>query len=571
MLVTLVLAGFQSDIQLEHRPTVWRVKDLLPATPSSPPYELGWSYMQPLGDPDGDGIHSSFAMGGELNAASHTIGRRRFADHWMRDEVRHLSFDILSPLYFRFPFSQSYLAPFFTLLRAPDGIRAIIVDSDYSPIVTVRDWATGQPRGYFAPPPPPQPNWPPFVFFDSFRTAGDVDSDGYDDIFFEALNGASVVGLIDGRTFQTLWMHGEYPYVSHTPVTFVSQGGPFDLTGDGMNDLIHGTTVFDLNNPGQYLYVLVALSGADGTVLWRHESAWLNGGASIWGEDLNGDQVPDIIATDNDDWFALDGASGTVLWTFPKSDLDAFFNPGFLAFDAHYTGLTIQPSQYPGGPRAYIPVDILYPGVQGRRRPIVEVVARTGEVIGQTGLPEDIQPWSSDLLNAKSLRMSTLISSVGDIDRDGLCEIAHGLFSPSWDIPGTVGFPIQTVLMSPETLSLPEHSPADGIVVSDLWIPSGAGLQFRLIASSVFDGSGGERVDGWKTHLGASPLLASTMAQPAAAGVLDSAGKAQFLVDLAQLPLTFGEIVTWKAVILRAGSATEVHTLSTLAQTEIVP
>ncbi len=569
VLALLCLSQLASEPEL--RPTRWAVKDVISAAPSAPGWELAWSPFWPLGTPSGDDRHSFFGHANEWDGLT-GFAERRFWHQFGREEPRVLRWDQRSTQYARFPFANSYTAPLLALLKAPDGIRATILDITLAPSITVRDWTTGTLRGIFDVPPPPNPNWPPLGAFRALRTAGDVDGDGYDDILFETNGGgASVVGVMDGRTLQPRWLHGEYPMAIPTAAVFVSQGGPFDVNGDGWLDQIHHASLFDLVNGG-YVQVVSLLSGVDGSEIWRHQTGpWTDYCGAAWGGDFDGDQAQDVIVTPHDrDWVAYSGATGAELWRIPLGAREQHYSPGFLGEGQSLVGQTIQPSRHGSGPTAFLPVEVPYPGFRGFRWPVMEVRCATGELVGPAEFPEDLLPWSADRLNAKSMRVGIPITAVGDLDRDGLIEIAHKVYASAQDLP-VIGVPLQAAILSPATLTMPEQSPASGELIGELWIPNGAGLSFRLLGSTAFDGAGGERVDGWKTHLGPSPLLTATLAQPAFRGTLDAAGAARIRVDLTRWPLAPGQTVTWKAVVLRAGGAGEVHTLSTLAQTEILP
>jgi len=91
-----------------------------------------------------------------------------------------------------------------------------------------------------------------------------------------------------------------------------------DLNGDGMEDIVVGTTGGDRS--------VRALSGADGSMFWKFETDMYGSGGWVYQVsakfDYNGDEIPDVLAAVGDDSedngpkrvFCLDGTNGDLIW-----------------------------------------------------------------------------------------------------------------------------------------------------------------------------------------------------------------------------------------------------------------
>lgn len=160
---------------------------------------------------------------------------------------------------------------------------------------------------------------------------------------------------------------------------------------------------------------------------------------------------------------------------------------------------------------------------------------------------------------------------VGDVDRDGYPEFFRDVVALSLDDPVLPGYPNHFALFGIETLRVPESASIGEAMDCRLHIPSAPLHDYRLIVSTQFDASGGHLLDGWPTHLGPSAALSASLVTPVASGTLDAEGTASFSWSTPPLPSLIGKTLYSLAVILRAGSTTEVWTLSTLGQTLLLP
>lgn len=153
----------------------------------------------------------------------------------------------------------------------------------------------------------------------------DVNGDGISDVLAESYD-AGASGLahffcLSGSTGETIW--------AVWPQGGVSNSGGWgdqcvsscpDLNGDGYSDALLGTawggrTVF-------------AINGKDGAVLWSYDtyhdsiaSGWVY--CVNWLPDVDGDSIPEVLATTGKDCktvFCFSGAGGQILWRFYAQD-----------------------------------------------------------------------------------------------------------------------------------------------------------------------------------------------------------------------------------------------------------
>lgn len=154
-----------------------------------------------------------------------------------------------------------------------------------------------------------------------------------------------------------------------------------DLNGDGVLDFVVGTGVFSMGG-GPYCYVY-ALSGKDGSVLWRRQfSGDMYATPTLL--DINGDNVKDVVMAGRiDNVYAMDGKTGRSLWDLRKKNPDkpfpkANFNTSVIVSDIDKDGtpdlLTIQ-----GG-------EVTNQGITIGR--LFQVSGKTGKILKMEEVPD---------------------------------------------------------------------------------------------------------------------------------------------------------------------------------------
>ena len=90
-----------------------------------------------------------------------------------------------------------------------------------------------------------------------------------------------------------------------------------DLTGDGVLDVVLGAGGSEWTHSDT---AVVALNGADGSVLWRRPGRNQCYGSALF-QDITGDSIPDVIIGGRSaELQAIDGRTGDLVWEFLKTD-----------------------------------------------------------------------------------------------------------------------------------------------------------------------------------------------------------------------------------------------------------
>lgn len=522
------------------------IQDVIPARPGGGG-EVSWDTAFGLGDPDGDGLANYF-----LRSYTLTNSVREHRLYLASGPQPDKAVEIFRG--HRGVGAASFNWPFLTWIRTPSGhqFRTFVVH----PLVPV--FVVSFPSGSVTGPLHPPYRMP----FGMFR-ADDINGDGWDEIFFQSYDnalGVSTTELHDGKTMLELWTVPEgISTPGGWPTEWYGLGGRPDLDGDGKSDFI---STFNLGG-----YRISAYSGTTGTVIWRNLSSSVKVVASTLGPDLDGDTVPDVVLAFNDFRMeAWSGADGSVLWTTPGT----VFHPYFPAQGGPFVPsrpLIVQPRV--GSPND-LDLLVAYEDFGLNHDQYFVLDARDGSFRHSVELPSDLTPWSTEPFDDNVFSMSLRYSPLGDIDRDGLVEIARRTISPLTDNPATPGMPAHLVILSQATLEAPRQAAAGTVLSAEIGLPSAAGMPYRVLASTSFDADGGALVDGWKTHLAPSQLLTLSQSSPAFTGVLDAAGRATHPIQVPGGPW-IGRTIHLKVIVETQAGSGEVFTMSTLSTVEIIP
>ncbi len=264
------------------------------------------------------------------------------------------------------------------------------------------------------------------------ESPGDLDGDGVRDAAVSTPYGDGIVRVISGASGNTIWT-----CTSGCNYIFA---GP-DLNKDGLRDILASGRAGSVNSRQGDASGLIALSGKDGTFLWR----W--GNSCTWcapGPDADGDGVKDVFAYGQDCSAAmLGGKDGIAIWNL-KTDCPiyrAVFVP-----DINGDGTA----------------DLVTCSMNGT---IASLSGRNGSRIWNSGLEKGEQRW---------------IEAVPDLDGDGAADIAtvsgpHEVMAFS----GRSGRPIWKQAVSHTQAPL-SGDDIDGDGVPDLFVSSLKGFVLAL-------------------------------------------------------------------------------------------
>ncbi|KQW82612.1 beta strand repeat-containing protein [Brevundimonas sp. Root1279] len=251
----------------------------------------------------------------------------------------------------------------------------------------------------------------------SVASAGDVNNDGVADLIIGAdlddvggmnRGSARVVSGVDGATLYTFLGDAAGDFFGH------SVAGAGDVNGDGFDDLLVGAWVGDANGTDSGFARI--LSGADGTILRTFVGDSISdrmGTAVASAGDVDGDGAADIIvgaSLDDDGGLnagsarVFSGATGAVLWTFHGAEpADNFGTSVASAGDVDGDG------------RADLIIGAWQANGAGANAGLAQVYS------GATGLLLHTFTGS-----AAADQFGVSVASLGDIDGDGLADLAVG-------------------------------------------------------------------------------------------------------------------------------------------------
>ena len=400
----------------------------------------------------------------------------------------------------------------------------------------------------------------------------DIDGDGFDDMFVQTHTSPSIAALLDGRTMSERWtVFGGDPTGDCILSPFLLEQF-VDFDRDGVRDFLSSVPVWS----GSAIEAQIrALSGADGSLIWgRNEPGFsaLIAGAIV--PDVTGDGISDVAFTTAGVWtfpfahfLVLDGATGAIIWSRHTNTLGVSSpESGYVLDDLD---VPVFADAVPGSAdRHHLVVLCVLKRIAGGQdiRRYLHLDLKAGSVMGWASEPTDLLPWYPDPFDSI---YGVVRRVVGDVDRDGLNEIAVPCVAYSKDLLGSiVYYPWHLTIIGQRTLFQPSSARPGEHLDYRIAIPGAPDHDYLLLLSLGFDRDGGERVDGWKTHLVADAAFAATRAGRYS-GRLDARGVGTQSATLPPNPALSGKTLYAKAVVWKPGSASEVWTMSSLGVTEI--
>lgn len=555
----------------------WTIKAAFEPNPFVASHYFAWHDLLPIGDPTRDGRADFLAHGWNY-------GGTGIPNNYELDYVLIASGGAGTPFAFRDRYSApgqptnlgTWWSPLTAMVMRPGGLAlmAIWPDSSFLWRPFLWDLSSRRPLGSVPLPPPPAASVPQMNGFTGIWWAGDVNVDGYDDLFYQGMETGPQAyvysGLIDGQSLSVVWQDYATSWESFSPVSYSSPDPPPDLDGDGIADFV-SEWILDLV-PGQLPFQALfrALSGVDGRLIWerriltseiyRH---------TIVGRDLNGDGIADLVsvAQAEETITAMDGATGATIWEVSNRILDNVLPPTtqryYFVHPCFFTGV----SGAPGATEIGLLAERWDGFPTAIRWGIAHVNARDGSLVTYEEYPHDLQPWNTDVMDAFLGAGLTFHFLIGDVDRDGFTEIARTVPTVRY---GRHGYPaLHMVILGQRTLFVADAARVGSPLTATVSVPTAGGLPFRLLTSQRFAGMQGVTVGGWRSALGSSAMLRASVSGPNLAGVLDAAGEGSVTVDLPSNPALIGSHVYSQAVIVSPGLAAEVFTLSTVGVTAI--
>ena len=545
----------------------WVVQDILLPLPLAPGSESVVAVVNPLGDLDDDGFADFILAGGAGRPYQSQQDRaswgQHLSGHWKPMADPMLSYFVIGNYYY----SSGWWLPQTLPLQAGQQSTVALVNhleleidilskSDLSPVGVV-----------------PRPSVPPggtgVTGWEAIYPIGDVNADGFDEVFAHgsAVSGFNIFALIDGATMAIQWEHVESDRFGFVRPTLLARyEGSQDLNGDGMTDVVVTFNRWD-SIQAISIAVQVALSGLDGSVLWRHSIVGEGSGdGNLGGEDIDGDGVMDFLWNLSQTLRMTSGTDGSLIWAASSRYLDHLYPPPLWTYSTEnpsfYTGVSGDPDglelvQYVTGYNTQ---------TLERMSGFAHLDAATGAFLRWEELPEDMQPWFPDATESLGQNFYYLM---GDIDQDGFTEIMHPAAIAAYDDPLISGLPMAGLIYSQTTLRVDETHPVGSPLILEADFPSSPGKDFRVLLSDGFGLLDGLMLGTWRTNLQASPLLDFCLRSPTLSGTLDAQGQGGVALAIPPDPNLVGRTLYSRAVVLEQPGSTRIRSVSTLGVTEL--
>ncbi|MGB0953347.1 MAG: hypothetical protein ACPG31_08975 [Planctomycetota bacterium] len=556
----------------------WVLQDLLMPTA---PTGVDRAFLQGygLGDLSGNGLMSYLVSYGSERESIQGPWTRNSTDFFMGMGSSNFStydYDIVGS---SFTPSGNWKEPESCFLIAPGGL-ILAAESDHRTTVNFFDVDSRTFLGEVVPP-AAHPAFGPIIQWAGLLPAGDVNHDGFDDIFFQgyAANNVRVMGMIDGQTRTVPWTHYE-PFAQNdfAPSRHLELDPRGDLNGDGSSDFVATFYTYDLF-AGQFIGFQVALNGLTGGLLW--ENKFLDSatyGSNLGGRDANGDGVHDFLfaswdlissqSTVNDRLVMSSGLDGSTIWETNWRVVEQLFPGDYCHPDKFSFFLPDLTGSSPFLVASVFEIDSPTPGVPSRYGTAL-FHGDSGAFIDFVEFPNDLEPWFPDSSNSDWAVQ--FFTPLGDIDRDGFAELFHCAPLPNFgDNLNTATVPTAGLIYSQCTLTIPDTVAPGSILQADVLIPSGAGRPCTLLLSTAFDNTGGLVLgENWRLHLAPSPLLTMSLANRPFSTTLDPNGEGNIQLTIPNNPGLIGTAIYARAVIQETVGSPEIWTVTTLAVSEI--
>lgn len=547
------------------------IREIYAAGHPRPTWETHFIFANPLGDHDHDG-QMDFALSG--------VGLKPnyYGDEIIRLEsgIRARHSERYNTLWWsKFHPQQSTEQEGYGLamLSTPAGPRIAILNTQAE--LTLWDLNTRGFQGVIPVPPPPVPGLPGADVLTYVTGDTDVDADGWSDLFFIDRNaGYAVAGLISGRTLQPVWQHLQPPPAHLTrPVPHLDVTERVDLDGDTVPDFLYGMENF---YPNYADYLLFALSGASGALLWDQVLVTTLGGWTTVVPDVTHDGVPDIVMGVGDRVLdsevlvqGVDGSTGALIWTRTKSEVLAQIPPYFATLLPYAVGwCQPSPSVRIGSDHevwTHFHIDDGNPWTHTPRDAFVVLDPWSGQVLDTIIQPRELLPWRNYFSTGGPNHRA--VFPLGDVDRDGLVEYAQPVWANDVNDPNIPGDPYHLVIYGQNTLLGPAGAAPGEELSLELWIPSAPGHEAWIAASTVLESEAGLELEGWRTRLGPSALRSLTVTSKPGRATLDAHGRATLEWTVPAWPRLSGEKLFLRAIVEVPGTG-EIWTMSSL---EVVP
>jgi len=235
LLAWLTLAGTAVPQQVSR---AWTVKEVMPPEPFQAGDEFVWGKAFGCGDPDRDGREDWIALG--QNQPDPGFGRhgKNLAVVWtgLGDRVVAKTINMYAGL------AGGWASQYSALLRVfrsgqPDVWIALDIPWYISPFPIefyslLSGKRVGEARAAF-----PPPGFLSLADYGLVTWAGDLDGDGCDDLFYQAVNIGnggrySVAGMVDGERLETVWEDYMADWAGDAPTWRTTPLPPSDLNGD---------------------------------------------------------------------------------------------------------------------------------------------------------------------------------------------------------------------------------------------------------------------------------------------------------------------------------------------------